>query len=63
MKLYDVLQYEDERLRDHALELVQEMNKEIGEDDESEAEGEGEGEGEDSDVEIEADSDDEMADS
>ena len=63
LKLYDVLQYEDERLRDHALELVQEINKEIGEDDESEAEGEGEGEGEESDVEIEVDSDDEMADS
>ncbi|KAJ5505753.1 Tetratricopeptide-like helical [Penicillium expansum] len=61
LKLYDVLQYEDDRLRDHALELVQEINKEIGEDDESEAEAEGEGE--DSDVEIEVDSDDEMADS
>jgi predicted Zn-dependent protease len=61
LKLYDVLEYEDERLRDHALELVQEMNKEIGEY-ESEAEDEGEGEDEE-DVEIEADSDDEMADS
>jgi tRNA (guanine10-N2)-methyltransferase len=62
LKLYDLLQYEDDRLRDHALELVQEMNKEIGEDDDdSEAEGEGEGEYEDEEIEI--DSDDEMADS
>lgn len=60
LKLYEVLEYEDERLRDHALELVQKMNNEIGEDDESEAE---EGEGGESDEEIEADSDDEMADS
>ncbi|CAI7665455.1 unnamed protein product [Penicillium pancosmium] len=61
LKLYEVLEYEDERLRDHALELVQGMNQEIGEDmdDDSEAEGEGEWDGE-----IEADSDDdhEMAD-
>ncbi|KAJ5567416.1 hypothetical protein N7535_006722 [Penicillium sp. DV-2018c] len=60
LKLYDALEYEDERLRDHALELVQEMNKELGEY-ESEAEEEGEAEDEE-DVEIEADSDDEMAD-
>lgn len=64
LKLYGLLEYEDERLRDHALELVQQMNQEIGEDDESEAEAEGgEGEGEDEEWEIEADSDDEMADS
>jgi tRNA (guanine10-N2)-methyltransferase len=62
LKLYDLLQYEDDRLRDHALELVQEMNKEIGEDDDD-SEAEGEGEGEESDEEIEIDSDDEMADS
>ncbi|CAG8918108.1 unnamed protein product [Penicillium salamii] len=61
LKLYGLLEYEDERLRDHALELVQEMSKEIGEDEESEAEGEGEGD--DEEWEIEADSDDEMADS
>ncbi|KAJ5899137.1 hypothetical protein N7495_003881 [Penicillium taxi] len=65
LKLYTLLEYEDERLRDHALELVQGITAEIGEDDESEAEGEGEGEGEDWDEEIEADSDEdhEMADS
>lgn len=66
LNLYDLLQYEDDRLRDHALELVQNMNQEIGEDmDDSEAEGEDEGEEWD-DEEIEADSDDddhEMADS
>ncbi|KAJ5352254.1 hypothetical protein N7541_003077 [Penicillium brevicompactum] len=64
LKLYGLLEYEDERLRDHALELVQEMNKEIGEDEESEDEAVGpEGEGDDEEWEIEADSDDEMADS
>lgn len=66
LNLYGLLQYEDDRLRDHALELVQNMNQEIGEDmDNSEAEGEDEGEEWD-DEEIEADSDDddhEMADS
>ncbi|KAJ5168271.1 assembly chaperone of rpl4 [Penicillium canariense] len=63
LKLYDLLEYEDERLQTHALELIQGMVDEIGEDmDDSEAEGEGE----DWDEEIEADSDDEdheMADS
>ncbi|KAF7716933.1 Uncharacterized protein PECH_000675 [Penicillium ucsense] len=65
LKLYEKLQYEDEPLQAHALELIQGMTEEIGEDDESEAEMEGEGE--DWDEEIEADSDDdedhEMADS
>lgn len=63
LKLYDLLDYEDERLRDHALELVHGINQEIGEDmEDSEDEGEGEN---DEDEEIEADSDDdhEMADS
>jgi predicted Zn-dependent protease len=65
LKLYDLLQYEDERLRDHALELVQGMNQEIGEDmDDSEAEGEGEGEDwEDEEIEVDSDDDHEMADS
>ena len=65
LKLYELLQYEDERLHDHALELVQGMVGEIGEDDESEAEAEGDGEDWE-DEEIEASSDDEdheMADS
>ncbi|EPS33570.1 putative assembly chaperone of rpl4 [Penicillium oxalicum] len=65
LKLYEVLQYEDEPLKVHALELIHGMTDEIGEDDESEAEGEGDGE--DWDEEIEAASDDdedhEMADS
>lgn len=61
LKLYEVLEYEDERLRDHALELVQGMNQEIGEDmdDDSEAEGEGEWDGE---IEANSDDDHEMAD-
>ncbi|KAL2810466.1 hypothetical protein BJX63DRAFT_423057 [Aspergillus granulosus] len=44
LALYDLLEYEDVRLKEHALELVQEINKEIGEDmdDESNAE-DGEG--------------------
>lgn len=68
LTLYDLLQYEDERLRDHAMELVQEMNQELGEDtnDDSEAEGEGDDEGwEDEEIEAESDEDDddEMADS
>lgn len=65
LKLYDLLDYEDEPLQAHALEIIQGMVAEIGEDVDSEAEGEGEGE--DWDEEIEADSDDdedhEMADS
>lgn len=64
LKLYDLLGYEDERLRDHAVELVQAMNKEVGEDMEDDSDAEGECE-EWADEEIEADSDDdhEMADS
>ncbi|KAJ5380266.1 assembly chaperone of rpl4 [Penicillium cataractarum] len=65
LKLYDLLQYEDEPLQSHALELIQGMVAEIGEDMED-SEAEGEGEGEDWDEEIDADSDDEdheMADS
>ncbi|KAF3388606.1 putative assembly chaperone of rpl4 [Penicillium rolfsii] len=65
LKLYDLLEYEDEPLRAHALELIQGMVAEIGEDMED-SEAEGDGEGEDWDEEIEADSDDEdheMADS
>jgi len=65
LKLYDLLQYEDERLHEHALELVQGMNQEIGEDmDDSEAEGEVEGEDwEDEEVEADSDDDHEMGDS
>ena len=64
LKLYDVLQYEDDRLRDHATELLQGMNQEIGEDmDDSEAEGEGEGEDWDEEIEVVSDDDHEMADS
>lgn len=71
LKLYDLIEYEDVRLKEHALELVQEMNKELGEDmdDESEAEdalagGNDDDEWED-EIEAGSDSDDdhEMADS
>lgn len=62
LTLYDTVQYEDERLKEHALELVATMNKELPEDiDEEDKEGE-EGEGDWVD-EIEAESDEEMADS
>ncbi|KAI9371457.1 hypothetical protein BJX61DRAFT_534770 [Aspergillus egyptiacus] len=63
LSLYDLIEYEDERLKDHALELVENMNKELGEDmdDESNAE-DGEGEGDWVD-DIDSDSDHEMADS
>lgn len=70
MAIYDAVQYEDERLRDHATELIESMNKELGEDmDDDEGEGpeqgQGEGDGEDWEEEIEAESDEdhEMADS
>ncbi|KAE8549354.1 hypothetical protein EYB25_007875 [Talaromyces marneffei] len=64
LKLYQKLEYEDERLRDHALELVQELNKELGEDMDDDSDDDGpvfpgaEGEDEDWDGEIEAESDD-----
>lgn len=62
LTLYDTVQYEDERLKEHALELVAIMNKELPEHiDEEDKEGE-EGEGDWVD-EIEAESDEEMADS
>lgn len=31
LRLYDTLEYEDDRLRDHALELVTDLNRELGE--------------------------------
>ncbi|KAL5000521.1 hypothetical protein BDV10DRAFT_192824 [Aspergillus recurvatus] len=64
LTLYDLVQYEDERLKEHALELVEAMNKELGEEmeDDSNAE-DGEGEGEEEWEGIESDSDHEMADS
>lgn len=64
LKLYDLIQYEDERLKEHAVELVQEMDKELGGDMEDDSNGE---EGEDDDwedeIEAESDGDHEMADS
>ena len=38
LRLYDVSEYEDERLRDHALELVRELDAELGEGKENEEE-------------------------
>lgn len=64
LKLYQKLEYEDERLRDHALELVQELDQELGEDMEDESDDDGpvipgdKEEDEDWDGEIEAESDD-----
>lgn len=71
LKLYDLIQYEDVRLKEHAIELVQEMNKELGEDmdDDSDAEdGQAGGDNDDDwedEIEGGSDSDDdhEMADS
>ncbi|GIJ81858.1 hypothetical protein Asppvi_000361 [Aspergillus pseudoviridinutans] len=65
LTLYDLVQYEDERLKEHALELVEEMNKEIGEDMEDDSNAE-DAEGEEGDweeeIEGESDEDHEMAD-
>ncbi|KAL4787258.1 hypothetical protein BJX76DRAFT_345739 [Aspergillus varians] len=63
LTLYKLVQYEDERLKEHALELVDAMNKEIGEEIEDESNAE-DGEGyEEVWNGIESDSDHEMADS
>ncbi|OOF95761.1 hypothetical protein ASPCADRAFT_47871 [Aspergillus carbonarius ITEM 5010] len=62
LTLYDLVQYEDERLKEHALELVQEMNKEIGEEMDDEAEQGEDEDWEDEEIEVESDSDHEMAD-
>lgn len=64
LTLFDQIQYEDDRLKEHALELVAEMNKELGEDIEEEEEKEEGNEGEWIDeIEGASDEDDEMADS
>ncbi|KAL4773053.1 hypothetical protein BDW60DRAFT_216246 [Aspergillus nidulans var. acristatus] len=64
LTLYDLVQYEDERLKEHALEIVEAMNKELGEEIEDDSNVEdGEGEGEEEWEGIESDSDHEMADS
>lgn len=64
LRLYDLVQYGDERLRDHAIELVQNMDKELGEElDDEDQEGEEEGDELEDDIEAESDEDHEMADS
>jgi len=61
LKLYVKIEYEDERLKDHAIELIQELNSELGEDmeDDSDSEDGGPGAGDDDawEDEIEAGSD------
>ena len=61
LTLYESIQYEDVRLKEHADELVEAMNKELGEDMEDDMEGEEGDEGWED--EIESDGDQEMADS
>lgn len=60
LTLFKLVQYEDERLKEHALELVENMNRELGEDMEDDSNAEGEGEEWEG---IESDDDHEMADS
>lgn len=63
LALYETIQYEDERLEEHAVELLEGMYKELGEDiEEEEEEGTEEGDWVD-EIEGESDEDDEMADS
>ncbi|GAB1192177.1 hypothetical protein APSETT444_001362 [Aspergillus pseudonomiae] len=61
LTLYESIQYEDVRLKEHADELVEAMNKELGEDMEDDGEGEEGVEGWED--EFESDGDQEMADS
>lgn len=59
LKLYDKIEYEDVRLKEHAVELVQELTEKLGgndaddDDDESDAFGFGEGDGDDDEWEDE----------
>ncbi|PTU18368.1 hypothetical protein P175DRAFT_0526121 [Aspergillus ochraceoroseus IBT 24754] len=62
LTLYDLVQYEDTKLKEHALELVETMNKELGEEMEDEEDGV-DGEGDEDWDDIDSDSDHEMADS
>jgi predicted Zn-dependent protease len=61
LKLYVKIEYEDERLKDHAIELIQELNNELGEDmdDDSDSEDDilGAGDDDEWEEEIEAGSD------
>jgi tRNA (guanine10-N2)-methyltransferase len=63
LSLYELVQYEDDRLKDHALELVEVMNKELGEEMEDDSNAEDGDDGEEEWEGIESDSDHEMADS
>ncbi|KAJ9214360.1 hypothetical protein DTO166G4_3984 [Paecilomyces variotii] len=73
LKLYDLIDYEDVRLKEHALELVEELNKELGEDMDDESDAENplaameDGDWEEEEIEVVSDEDEdedhEMADS
>ncbi|KAL3476340.1 SIR2-domain-containing protein [Aspergillus californicus] len=63
LTLYGLLEYEDERLKEHSLELVQKMDEELGEEIEDDSNAEDVEDGEDWADDIESDSDHEMADS
>ncbi|KAL4862699.1 hypothetical protein BDV12DRAFT_190209 [Aspergillus spectabilis] len=63
LSLYELVQYEDDRLKEHALELVEVMNKELGEEMEDDSNAEDSEDGEEEWEGIESDSDHEMADS
>ncbi|KAL4881549.1 SIR2-domain-containing protein [Aspergillus karnatakaensis] len=62
LTLYGLVEYEDDRLKEHALELVETMNKELGEEEEDSNAEDGE-DGEEEWEGIDSDSDHEMADS
>ncbi|KAL1964680.1 hypothetical protein VTN77DRAFT_6706 [Rasamsonia byssochlamydoides] len=64
LKLYAKIEYEDERLRDHAIELIQELNNELGDmEDDSNSEDDGPGVGDDDEwedeIEVVSDNEDE----
>ncbi|KAL2828903.1 hypothetical protein BDW59DRAFT_170692 [Aspergillus cavernicola] len=52
LTLYELVQYEDDRLKEHALELVQNMDKELGEEIEDDSNDEGGEEGWEEDIEF-----------
>ena len=69
MKLYEIVEYEDEKLKEHAIELIQELEQELKDviDDSDEGEGDGdagnEDEWEDEIEAVDSDDDHEMEDS
>lgn len=59
LKLYDMLDYEDDRLKEHAGELIEELDKLLGEDEEGDQD---EGDGWESEGSVEEDEDNDMKD-